>query len=78
MPRTEGRADGSQWSVRPISGSDKTYRCPGCDQVIGPGTAHVVVWANDHLLGADSALAERRHWHTACWKARDRRGPTRR
>jgi hypothetical protein len=78
LPRTEGRADGSSWSVRSVAGSEKTYRCPGCDQAIVPGTAHVVVWANDHLLGADSALAERRHWHSACWKARDTRGPTRR
>ena len=27
----------------------KTYRCPGCDQVILPGTPHVVAWpAADH------------------------------
>lgn len=78
MPRTDSRADGSQWSVRRVAGSEKSYRCPGCDQVIEPRTAHVVVWESEHLLGAEAALSDRRHWHTACWRARDRRGPTRR
>jgi hypothetical protein len=39
--------------------------------VIPPATPHVVAWPSD--IGID----ERRHWHTACWKARDRRGPVR-
>ncbi|MBZ2196284.1 hypothetical protein [Occultella gossypii] len=73
--RTETRADGSQWAVRPVQGSDKTYRCPGCVQEIAPGVAHVVAWGDDHLFGAEAALSERRHWHTACWQARDRRRP---
>lgn len=78
VPRVETRTDGSRWSVRPVSGSAKEYRCPGCDQLIAPGVAHVVVWENEHLLGAQEAVRERRHWHTACWQARDRRRPGRR
>jgi hypothetical protein len=46
----------------------KTYRCPGCDHPIPPGTGHVVVVPRD----AD----DRRHWHTACW-ARATRPPAR-
>lgn len=59
--------------VRPITGSSstKTYRCPGCDHEIVPATPHIVAWP------ADRGAEERRHWHTACWKARARRGPTR-
>lgn len=73
--RVESTADGSRWSVRPVAGSDKSYRCPGCDQLIQPGVGHVVVWADDHLFGAEAALDDRRHWHRACWQARDRRRP---
>lgn len=78
MSRTERSADGSEWTVRRAVTSGKEYRCPGCDQVIAPGTAHVVAWSSDDLLGSDAALAGRRHWHTACWDARDRRKPNRR
>ncbi|WP_029136506.1 hypothetical protein [Nakamurella lactea] len=73
--RSEGRADGSRWSVRPVAGSDKVYRCPGCEQQIQPGVGHVVVWSDDHLFGEEAALDDRRHWHRSCWQARDRRGP---
>ncbi|MBB1252999.1 ATP/GTP-binding protein [Streptomyces alkaliterrae] len=60
---------GERWSVRHISGAAavKHYRCPGCDQEIPPGVPHVVAWP-EHGDGDD-----RRHWHKACWKARDRR-----
>ncbi|WP_322749630.1 MULTISPECIES: hypothetical protein [unclassified Frankia] len=63
----EQRADGD-WIVRRISGAAarKYYRCPGCQQEILPATPHVVCWRDDHI-------AERRHWHTACWTRRDRR-----
>lgn len=77
VPVTEDGPDG-RWAVRTVSSRDKTYRCPGCDQVIPVGTAHVVAWPMDSFFGDDAGLAERRHWHTACWRARDRRGPTRR
>lgn len=78
LPRVERGADGSESTVRRVRGSAKSYRCPGCDQLISPGTSHVVAWANTHLLGADAALADRRHWHVSCWEARHRRRPDRR
>jgi hypothetical protein len=61
------------WVVRQVPGAAaaKTYRCPGCDQEIRPGKAHVVVWPAD-TPGPD----ERRHWHNSCWQRRPRRpGP---
>jgi hypothetical protein len=63
------------WSVRQITaaGATKAYRCPGCDHEILPGVAHVVAWPAD---GRGDAT-DRRHWHTACWRARHRRQPTR-
>jgi hypothetical protein len=62
-----------EWQVRGIPGSAavKTYRCPGCDQEIRPGVAHLVVWPAD----GRGDLTDRRHWHSGCWRARDRRGP---
>jgi hypothetical protein len=61
---------GADYAVRPVTGAatGKTYRCPGCDHEIRPGTPHVVAWP----VG-DPGAAYRRHWHTACWEARDRR-----
>ncbi|HJQ43937.1 MAG TPA: hypothetical protein VJ831_12690 [Jatrophihabitantaceae bacterium] len=63
---------GDDYVVRAVTaaGASKVYRCPGCDQEIRRGVPHVVVWPEHH----DDA-DERRHWHTACWAARDRRGP---
>jgi hypothetical protein len=60
-----------EWMVRSVFGgaAAKTYRCPGCLQEIRPGVAHVVAWP-------DEGVHDRRHWHTGCWRARDRRGPT--
>jgi hypothetical protein len=66
--------DGS-WTVQHVRGSTKSYRCPGCQQMVGPGTDHVVAWAQDGLFGAERAVAERRHWHTSCWELRARRRP---
>ncbi|HZN74952.1 MAG TPA: hypothetical protein VFC00_25230 [Micromonosporaceae bacterium] len=68
-------ADGD-WRVRAIPGgaATKVYRCPGCDQEIGVGVAHVVAWPIDR----QGDEADRRHWHSACWRARSRRYPTRR
>jgi hypothetical protein len=62
-----------EWMVRSIFGGAavKTYRCPGCLQEIRPRVAHVVAWPIDGR-GDES---DRRHWHTGCWKARDRRFP---
>ena len=71
--RQSGR-DGD-WLVRPVAGpaASKTYRCPGCDQEIPAGTPHVVAWPAEPLLGDQAGLADRRHWHSACWTARGRR-----
>nr|WP_248492058.1 hypothetical protein [Tsukamurella sp. PLM1] len=54
------------FQVRTVTGSGavKAYRCPGCDQVIGAGTAHVVVWPAAERGG----VGERRHWHSGCWR----------
>lgn len=66
------------WKVRQIPGSAavKSYRCPGCDQEISPGVPHVVVWPVETIDGTVGEAA-RRHWHTGCWHARDRRRPAR-
>ncbi len=72
-PQTQQWPDGD-WVVRQVPGAAavKVYRCPGCDQEIRPGTAHMVVWPEQ-----TSGLAERRHWHNACWQRRPRRaGPS--
>ncbi|TEX51177.1 MAG: hypothetical protein B7C55_06840 [Actinomycetales bacterium mxb001] len=68
----EEHADGD-WYVRSITGSSstKTYRCPGCDHEIVPATPHIVAWP------VHAHADDRRHWHSPCWRARDRRGPTR-
>ncbi|WP_282791400.1 ATP/GTP-binding protein [Streptomyces sp. CC224B] len=66
---------GEEWQVRHVAGASaagKTYRCPGCDQEIPSGLAHVVAWS------AYSGVDERRHWHTGCWRAKDRRRLTER
>ncbi|WP_199423441.1 hypothetical protein [Actinotalea solisilvae] len=70
---TESAADG-EWVVQRVSGaSGKAYTCPGCRQEIASGTAHVVAWATDDLLGAEAGVAGRRHWHASCWSHRARR-----
>ncbi|MFV2117850.1 ATP/GTP-binding protein [Streptomyces sp. Act-28] len=61
---------GEEWAVRNVAGAGaagKRYRCPGCDQEIPSGVPHVVAWPE--YGGVD----DRRHWHRACWNARDRR-----
>jgi hypothetical protein len=64
--RAESAPDGD-WVIRlvPGAGSTKTYRCPGCDQEIPAGTAHLVAWPA-HTSGP----ADRRHWHNPCWQRR--------
>ena len=64
--RIESAPDGD-WVVRAMPGEAtvKTYRCPGCDQEIQPGTAHLVVWP-----AYTPGPAERRHWHRPCWDRR--------
>lgn len=77
LTRSESGPGGQTFAVRRVRGSDKSYRCPGCDQLVPPGTPHVVAWPTEHLLGAQAGLDDRRHWHAACWQARERRRPTR-
>lgn len=61
---------GVEYTVQPVSAAQaqKPYTCPGCGRVIEPGTAHVVTWRADGVLGADADLAARRHWHQHCWR----------
>jgi len=65
------KADG-RWIVRTVSGANavKDYRCPGCDQLVRPGTPHVVVWPAEPVLGHSGGVEDRRHWHNSCWSRR--------
>ncbi len=76
MQRHEDHPDGG-WLVRQVSGSRtgpaRSYVCPGCQQQVPSTSPHVVAWPSDTLVG--EGLDQRRHWHTACWRARDRRRP---
>jgi hypothetical protein len=65
----ETRAGGA-WIVRTMPGAHagKSYRCPGCQTVIAPGTPHVVAWPSTPSPGTERAVDDRRHWHTACWE----------
>ncbi len=65
MERTEG-----EYVVRRVQPyqAAKAYRCPGCDQEIGPGVGHVVAWR-------EGDTESRRHWHAPCWERRDDRRP---
>ncbi|WP_251053341.1 hypothetical protein [Microbacterium sp. ISL-59] len=67
--RSETRR-GSEWTVQPVSSAQaqKEYVCPGCSRPIVAGTAHLVVWRADGVLGDAADLAARRHWHTHCWR----------
>lgn len=70
----ESHPDGD-WIVQRITGAAaaKPYRCPGCDHEVPMATPHVVAWPAEDASGLES----RRHWHTPCWVARDRRRPRR-
>ncbi|HPU12467.1 MAG TPA: hypothetical protein PLQ19_01590 [Aeromicrobium sp.] len=48
--------------------SAKSYRCPGCDQLIAPATPHYVVWPEIPSLLESDGINERRHWHRSCWE----------
>ena len=70
LRRTESY-QGEEWVVQTVAGSPGRYfRCPGCDQEIPPGVGHVVAWPDR----GETAVEDRRHWHRACWGARERRG----
>ncbi len=72
VEQVQTHTDGD-WLVRnvPASAATKAYRCPGCDHEVRPGVAHLVAWPADER----GDLGDRRHWHTGCWRARDRRSP---
>jgi hypothetical protein len=61
---------GVEWTVQPVSAvqAQKDYICPGCGRTVDSGTAHLVVWRADGVLGDAADLAARRHWHTHCWR----------
>ena len=67
--RTEVKRDG-RWTVQSLSAaaSAKDYTCPGCGIGIAAGTAHIVAWRADGLMGEAEDIAARRHWHSHCWK----------
>ncbi|GMA38747.1 hypothetical protein [Mobilicoccus caccae] len=67
------RHAGEIWVVRQVAGREpgRRYLCPGCQQMFAGESAHVVVWPAEGLGG----VTDRRHWHTTCWRARDRRPP---
>ena len=70
MRKIETHPDG-QWAVQQMSGASATkpYPCPGCNQQIAIGVAHIVAWPYFER-DVDEALEERRHWHTICWQKR--------
>lgn len=59
---------GEPYLVRQMgaSAATKFYVCPGCNQNIPPGLAHVVAWPRDSVRGGE----DRRHWHRPCWQRR--------
>lgn len=60
-------ASAEGYRVLAVSGErDKSYRCPGCQQEIRPGTPHLVVMEHEEV-------ESRRHWHTPCWHRELRR-----
>ncbi|PPF84533.1 hypothetical protein C5B96_07065 [Subtercola sp. Z020] len=68
--RTVERRRGHDWNVQPITANQATkdYVCPGCSLPITAGTAHLVAWRADGLMGDAADLAARRHWHNHCWR----------
>jgi len=67
--RSEHKRSG-EYTVQPISAAaaQKAYICPGCQLTIDPGVAHVVAWRTDGIMGEAAGVADRRHWHTHCWR----------
>lgn len=69
--RVEERRDGA-WNVQPqpAAAAVKVYVCPGCGGDIEVGSAHLVAWRADGMMGEADDLAARRHWHPHCWRIR--------
>lgn len=70
----ETTAEGLEFKVHHIRSAAKEYVCPGCQGTIRVGEAHEVAWTEDHFFGAEAGQRDRRHWHTACWRARGNSG----
>jgi hypothetical protein len=68
---------GEDHVVRRVTGSaaTKSYRCPGCHQLIRPATPHTVAWPvlPSTFSSTATGLEERRHWHNGCWASRNQR-----
>lgn len=64
---------GQGWAVRQVRANDsgRVYVCPGCQQEVGADMAHTVAWPAASMREVEN----RRHWHTRCWAARERRRP---
>lgn len=60
---------GTSYIVRdvPAHRAEKEYRCPGCQQRVAPGTAHVVAWPEGGTFEVNTGIGARRHWHSHCW-----------
>lgn len=65
---------GVEWTFRRVRGnsSGRSYLCPGCQQDVSAASPHTVAWPSSSMHGVEN----RRHWHTPCWDARDRRRPS--
>lgn len=59
--------DGEAYQVQEVGPARKAYRCPGCNQMVETGTPHIVAWQEESLLGWESGVNNRRHWHRHCW-----------
>ncbi len=69
LRRVESKRSGS-WNVQQVgqAAAQKVYRCPGCALDVPIGQAHIVAWRADGLMGEAADLADRRHWHSHCWR----------
>ena len=59
VPSRESAPDGL-WAVRSITAGNaqKVYTCPGCHRAVQPGVAHLVVWQEDAMFGAEAGLLD--------------------
>lgn len=64
---------GQTYAARQVRGNDsgRSYLCPGCQHQVSAASPHTVTWPSAAMQGVEN----RRHWHTTCWNARDRRRP---
>lgn len=69
----EVRWAGQVFAHRQVRGNDsgRSFVCPGCQQQVGAHQPHTVAWP----VGGMQEIENRRHWHTVCWNARERRRP---